>query len=101
MLFIVDEPSGGIYYGSMVAAPYAAKIFSQLFSYLGMEPGNNEPEKTVVMPDVVGKTIDEADKVMKQAGLYYEYLDKGGAVSYQLPAPGSVVSVNITAYLEG
>ena len=101
MLFIVDEPSGGTYYGSMVAAPYAAKIFSQLFSYLGMEPGNKEPEKTVVMPDVVGKTIDEADKVMKQAGLYYEYLDKGGAVSYQLPAPGSVVSVNITAYLEG
>lgn len=33
LLFIVDEPTGGAYYGSIVAAPYAGEIFSKIKAY--------------------------------------------------------------------
>lgn len=102
MLFIVDEPSGGAYYGSLVAAPYVGRAYAEIFNYLGIPGSNIEPDETVVMPEVIGLSPEEADKIMNDAGLYYEYLDKGGAViTYQIPAPGSEVSKNITAYMEG
>ena len=102
LLFIVDEPSGGVYYGSMVAAPYAAKIFSDLFTYIGLESGDKTELQKVSMPDVVGLATEEADKALKEVGITYEYLDKGtGKISCQIPAPGSDVTTNITAYLEG
>ncbi len=102
MLFIVDEPSGGTYYGSLVAAPYVGRAYAEIFNYLGIPPSDIEPEETIVMPEVIGLSPVEADKIMSEAGLYYEYLDKGGsAITYQIPAPGSEVSKKITAYMEG
>ncbi len=102
MLFIVDEPSGGTYYGSLVAAPYVGRAYAEIFNYLGIPPSDIEPEETIVMPEVIGLSPVEADKIMSEAGLYYEYLDKGGStITYQIPAPGSEVSKKITAYMEG
>ena len=101
MLFIVDEPSGGAYYGSLVAAPYVGRTYAKVFDYLGIKGSSTEPEETTVMPELIGLSPIEADKIMNEIGLYYEYLDKGGSViSYQIPAPGSEVSKKITAYLE-
>lgn len=102
MLMMVDEPSAGAYYGSVVAAPQAAKIFSQTFSYLGWEPeGVKIPEK-IIMPELIGLSIQEADKALKEAGLTYQYLERTGKkITYQIPAAGSEVTKEITAYIEG
>ena len=102
LLFIVDEPSTGVYYGSMVSAPQAAKIFSQTFNYLGWKGEKVNEQETIIMPSVLGLTFEECDKVLKENGITYQFLDKGGErISYQLPAEGSVVTRNITAYVEG
>ena len=102
LLFIVDEPSGGVYYGSMVAAPKAAKIFAQTFSYLDVK-GTGVIEKEVFsMPDVIGMSYEECDKTLKEKGLTYQFLDKGtGKITYQLPAPGSDVTKDTAVYAEG
>lgn len=103
LLFIVDEPSTGAYYGSVVAAPYASQIFSRTFAYRGLTPAEDvvkEPE--FEMPDLIGMSITEASVVLAEKGLYYEYYGEAGngnKVTYQLPAPGSYVDKNNTVYI--
>jgi len=38
LLVVIDEPSGGNFYGGQIAAPVAGRIFSQIFRYLRIEP---------------------------------------------------------------
>lgn len=104
MLFIVDEPSTGVYYGSMVSAPYASKIFSDLFAYTGTkkEEGGDK-EETFVMPDLTGMSLTEVAVELKNLGLYFEYEGEGGngkKVSYQIPTPGSYVTKNNCVYVK-
>lgn len=102
MLFIVDEPSTGVYYGSMVSAPYASRIFSDLFKYIGLEKNAEvSTVETFVMPDLTGMSLTEANIILEQKQLYYEYDGEGGGgekVSYQIPAPGSYVTKNNSVY---
>ena len=99
---MVDEPSAGAYYGSVVAAPQASKIFAQTFEYLGWEAEGVERKPTFPMPDVVGMTLAEADAALKKHNVAYEYLEKtGGKITYQIPAAGSEITEDITAYIEG
>lgn len=102
LLFIVDEPSTGAYYGSVVAAPYASQIYRQTAVYKGWaKTGEQETEK-VTMPDLIGLSISEADMKMREYGLYYEYYGEGAVgdkVVYQVPAAGSFVNKNSVAYI--
>ena len=102
MLFIVDEPSAGAYYGSVVAAPYASEIFSNLFEYVGLKPMDYvEPEK-LIMPDLMGLSLTEATGIIAQNGLYYEYygeVGNGNTVTYQIPAPGSEITHQNVVYI--
>ena len=102
MLFIVDEPSTGAYYGSVVAAPYASTIFSQIFEYRGWQPENTVALPKFEMPDLIGLSLTEASAILAQKGLYYEYygeVGNGNKVTYQLPAPGSYVNKNNAVYI--
>ncbi len=38
LLVIIDEPSGGNFYGGQIAAPVAGRIFSQVMRYMRIEP---------------------------------------------------------------
>lgn len=102
LLFIVDEPSAGAYYGSVVSAPYASKIFSQIFDYKGLGPSNAKEIKMVTMPDLIGKKVSEAHMILSELGLYYEYYEEnvsGNIVSYQVPAYGSEISTESVVYI--
>ena len=102
MLFIVDEPSTGAYYGSVVAAPYASTIFSQIFEYRGWQPENTVALPEFEMPDLIGLSLTEASAILARKGLYYEYygeVGNGNKVTYQLPAPGSYVNKNNAVYI--
>ncbi len=89
VLMIVDEPSGYVYYGSLTAAPYAGRVFERIFSYIGLQPSQSvEKPETFAMPDLVGKSVDEAVAILKQHKLTFETAGEGGTVTATLPAPG-------------
>ena len=98
-LMIVDEPSNGVYYGSIVAAPYVGEIFKNIFAYKNIEAVYTDEElanlgKKVVMPDLRGLSITQAILKLKELGLQYELDGDIGEISYQFPAPQSEISVN-------
>ncbi|NLL56148.1 MAG: PASTA domain-containing protein [Clostridiales bacterium] len=100
LLFIVDEPPSYLYYGSLVAAPYASQIFDGIFNYKGLQPNNVEEKPTFVMPDLVDMTLTEAIKTLKKLNMYYELSGDGGIVSYQFPVAGSIVTADNVALIE-
>ncbi len=98
-LMIVDEPSNGVYYGSIVAAPYVGEIFKNIFAYKNIEAVYTDEDlanlgKKVVMPDLRGLSITQAILKLKELGLQYELDGDIGTISYQFPAPQSEISVN-------
>ena len=98
-LMIVDEPSNGVYYGSIVAAPYVGEIFKNIFAYKNIEAVYTDEDlanlgKKVVMPDLRGLSITQTILKLKELGLQYELDGDIGEISYQFPAPQSEISVN-------
>lgn len=88
LLFCVDEPGTGVYYGSMVAAPYAKQIFSGLFNYLNIAPTNLTEDlerlsPNIEVPNLVGLSITEAVSTLKRLKLEYEVDGEGGFVVWQ------------------
>lgn len=105
MLMIVDEPKGYVYYGSLVAAPYAGSIFKNIFAYKNIEPNYTNEElaeqgKTLTMPDLRGMGIVEAVNELKRLGLNYEYSGEGGKVIYQFPAPMAEINSKTVTFFE-
>lgn len=101
ILFImVDEPSAGAYYGSIVAAPYGKIIFSKLFEYLGeKKQDENVVVEYVVMPDLVGLSLTEAAVELKKLGLEYELDRTGEYIIRQLPPEGTELPKGTTVVL--
>ena len=93
VLMIVDEPQGYVYYGSLVAAPYAGKVFERIFDYKNL-PATMLPEREfVIMPDVVGETAESAVEKLEGMGLHVEVVGEGTVVS-QTPVPGERIYAN-------
>jgi len=96
MLMIVNEPSGYIYYGSIVCGPYSKYIFERIFIYKKIEPQNlADDQKTlaekVEMPDVLDLTYAQAAAMLVSRGLQYEVAGSSGLVINQIPAAGTMV----------
>lgn len=101
LLIMVDEPSAGVYYGSLVAAPYGKLVFRQLFEYLGEE--KQDPSvvvEEVVMPDLEGKSLGDALIELKAIGLECEIDGEGGVILRQLPPAGTSIKKGSTILLE-
>ena len=96
-LFLVDEPQGYAYYGSIVAAPYVGQIFSSLFSYYGIPAQGEAAQEKAVMPDITDMTLTEAAATLKKAGIDYAYAGEG-RVSYQIPLAGAEINKDTLAY---
>ncbi len=97
---MVDEPSAGAYYGSIVAAPYGKIIFSNLFEYLGEEKQDESVNvEYVTMPNLVGLSLTEASIELKKLNLYYELDGEGEFITEQLPPVGSSIQEGSTIVL--
>lgn len=99
-LMLVDEPQGYAYYGSIVAAPFVKDIFTNVFAYKGIAPIYTDADKQVkemTMPDLTGMGIIQANEVLKQMGIDYEY-DGEGVVNYQIPSAGAKIKSTTVAY---
>ena len=91
--FMVDEPVGYRYYGSLVAAPYVGQIFSKIFAYKEIAPTEEkEPQTYFEMPDLVGMSAYEATRIATRLGFHLEIGGKSGVVLAQYPAAGEVMS---------
>lgn len=100
VFIMVDEPSAGAYYGSIVAAPYGKIVFRNLFDYLN-EPKQDESVKVeyVEMPNVEGLSLADAAVALKNLGLYYELDGEGEYVARQLPPAGTSIQVGTSVVL--
>lgn len=96
-LFLVDEPQGYVYYGSIVAAPYVGEIFSALFSQYDVPASGETAKAEVVMPDITDLSLSDAAALLKKSGLDYEYAGTGKVV-YQLPAAGAKIEEGALVY---
>lgn len=101
LLIMVDEPGAGVYYGSLVAAPYGKLVFEQLFEYL--DEKKQDPSvvvEEVVMPKLEGKSLTDALIELKKIGLECEIDGDGGVVLRQLPPAGTSIKKGSTILLE-
>lgn len=97
-LVLIDEPEG-IYYGGTIAAPVIAEVFDSVLPYLGIEPVYSEDELkleatgTFPVPNLVGMTGEEAEKLLKayEFGDIY-YSGEGGVITEQFPEAGEMVN---------
>ncbi len=73
VLVTLYNPTGeGGHQGGGVAAPVGGQIFSEVLPYLEVKQGNKDEIETieeVLVPNVVGLSINEAEKTIKELGL--------------------------------
>ncbi len=91
LLMIVDEPQGYMYYGSLVAAPYAGRVFQKIFDYTALPPVATD-KKYVDMPDVIGMSAKDAVAALENLGLYVEIAGEGESAIGQVPAPSTRIA---------
>lgn len=104
VLFIVDEPKGYMYYGSLVAAPMVGDIFESMFAYLGTEPCYTGQEESIIgkefiLPSFEGLSLIEAKNQLRKLGLYVETDGDGDVVKGQYPLAGVKVDKRNTVLL--
>ncbi len=100
ILILADEPSGGSYYGSIVATPYAKLIIEDIIEYKNYAPVNpkelesNVLEEKVTMPNVIGCNVYSAVDMLEECGLQVEIEGDGKTVIDQFPYEGVEVIKN-------
>ncbi|CDB32052.1 penicillin-binding protein transpeptidase [Clostridium sp. CAG:575] len=103
MLITLYNPTGeGGHQGGGVAAPVGGQIFREILPYLEVNKGNQDEIETVeqvTVPNIVGMTIKEAEKTVKELGLelsvenFSEEVDKENIIILgQTPTEGVVVN---------
>lgn len=78
--------------GGNMAAPMAGELIANILDYLGYQKsGNTVNENGVTIPNVVGKTPDEARAALNALGLNVRTSGEGSVVTDQMPTAGSTV----------
>lgn len=109
ILVIVDSPKGS-YYGSIVAAPIAKSILSDVLRYMNISPEYTDEEKAAiegnytVVPNVTGKEFSEAAGIIGGKDLKYSRPksardDDNFTVVDQYPKAGTKVKKNSVVYV--
>ncbi len=92
-LVVVDTPKGYPYYGGTVAAPAFREVMRDSLRYLEV-PVRYQQDKTApnqemsTVPLVLNLPVQEADKILKEAGLESEHSGSGEIVYGQIPLDG-------------
>ncbi|MDO4176280.1 MAG: penicillin-binding transpeptidase domain-containing protein [Bacillota bacterium] len=105
VLVIVDSPRTARF-GSATAGPAVQEILEKSLKYLNIEPDrvedSDEGEK-VEVPEVVGKSADEAVGILSGAGLKYDMSDSADGENFivlkQFPEAGTKVKKGTRVFL--
>lgn len=84
MLITLYNPTGeGGHQGGGVAAPVGGQIFREILPYLEVNKGNQDEIETVeqvTVPNIVGMSVKEAEKTVKELGLELSFENFSGEV---------------------
>ncbi|MCT4688197.1 penicillin-binding transpeptidase domain-containing protein [Vallitalea sp.] len=96
-LVLVDEPEG-IYYGGTVAAPVIRELYENILPYMGINPKYIQRDfdefkvGEITIPNLLGKNIDEAKKIIKDIELEIVNIGNGETITEQFPLPNDKVN---------
>lgn len=97
LVVLYNTPSTNSH-ASTVAGPIVSKILAQALPYLGVtsdEANINSSKNSIVVPNVVNKTVAEAEKILKNAGFKTSIAFNGDKnstlVSTQMPKPKTTI----------
>ena len=94
VIILVDEPTLGSKYGSVVAAPYVGALLESILPYMGVEAKYNENDlehEMVAVPNLANKNKEEAISIIKSLGVTYEIVGDGEEIISQTPSQGSKI----------
>ncbi|MGL4761556.1 MAG: stage V sporulation protein D [Sarcina sp.] len=94
-LFVsIDNPKDGAYYGGVIATPVAKMVYEDIFNYLKPSYFNasKEDECDIIIPEVRGLKVNEAKKILQEAGLKYKVEGDDEYISDMLPKAGYMVA---------
>lgn len=115
VLVALYEPTTGVTYGGVIAAPVFAAVVSDIMEYMrippkvtaddvqlrpGEEPGPPAPAaEDVVVPNVKSSLLEEARRSLDEAGLKWQTVGEGQLVADQIPKSGAKVQPGVTVLL--
>ncbi len=90
ILIMVDEPSQGVLYGSVIAAPYMGALMEDILPYIGVEK-DVSTDNSVKVPYLMGMRLEEA--LLQAQDYEYEVIVKGDGdyVTNQVPKGSTVI----------
>ena len=97
LLLTLYDPTAGSHQGGTIAGPVVSQMLSEILPYLGVpsdadDSSNTNTDNLIVVPDIRKKTVTEALKVLKNAGLEGKISVEGDPNSLliedQVPKPG-------------
>jgi stage V sporulation protein D (sporulation-specific penicillin-binding protein) len=93
VLILVDEPGVPVTFGSKVAAPHVRSVLENALKYLQIPPSDPQElqDGEVSVPNVVGKTLEEAMAELENIGLSVT-ASGTGTVQEQAPTAKTKVS---------
>lgn len=94
VIIVVDEPTSAVKYGSVVAAPYVSAFLADALPYLGyVSEYDTEP---VAIPNLVGKSINDAKSTLVKLKIDYEIIGEGDTVLSQTPSADEDINSSLT-----
>ncbi|MCL2518612.1 MAG: penicillin-binding transpeptidase domain-containing protein [Oscillospiraceae bacterium] len=103
IIIIVDQPQCENIFGSVVAAPYIAKLMDGILPGLGIDrqyTPEEQAKQIITIPSVVGWSLNDAVyHIGTTRKIKYEPVGNGDIVSRQIPEAGEQMSRDGTVYL--
>ncbi|MBU7005642.1 stage V sporulation protein D [Phosphitispora fastidiosa] len=98
LLVVIDEPKPGMHYGGQLAAPVFKNISKDTLRYLNVTPElseeeieNREEQAQVLVPDVVNTALEDAQIILREAGLKARIEGEGSWINNQQPKAGAKI----------
>ncbi len=95
VIFVLDYPKYG-HSAAKLAAPLASRFFAKALEYLGIPKTHVDTSDTgsytARVPDVTGKSLEEARSILEDAGMKIYTVGQGAVVDKQYPTAGAQVS---------
>ena len=103
VLVAIYDPQVKNYHGGTVAGPVVSGILSEVLPYLGIsadkiDVSTSSSSSTITVPNIVNKTVTEAQRILTNAGFRCEFNVSGNKnqilVTDQVPAAGTKLPNN-------
>ena len=74
--------------GGSMAAPLTGRLIADILNYMGIEKQNRGANRDIVVPTVLGRTLEEAQEQLGEKELSWKVIGSGEVVTAQTPTAG-------------